>query len=197
MARWEPNAEGRLREAAMELFAERGYERTTVADIAERAGVTSRTFFRYFADKREVLFAPSDEFERPLVEALESAPAGVSPMEAVTAALDAAAELIGRDREHSRARQAVVASSAELRERELIKLASLADALAAGLRRRGVPDPPAGLAAETGIAVLRVAFGRWLEADAERPLAEVMRASLADLTALVSVRSPASAGDCR
>jgi AcrR family transcriptional regulator len=186
MARWEPNAEGRLRAAAMELFVERGYERTTVADIAEHAGVTSRTFFRYFADKREVLFARSDEFERPLVEALEAAPPDASPMAAVALALDAAAAMIGGDREHSRARQAVLASSAELRERELIKMASLASALAAALRRRGVPDVQAGLAAETGIAVFRVAFPRWMEEEPERPLAEVMRSSLAELTALVA-----------
>src|SRR4051794_15912509 len=158
MARWEPNAEGRLREAAMELFSERGYEQTTVADIAERAGLTSRTFFRYFADRREVLFVSAEAFERPLVDALEAAPADAPPMAAIAAALNAFAELVGGDRERSRARQAVIDSSAELRERELIKLASLAAALADALRRRGVPELQADLAAETGIAVLRVAF---------------------------------------
>ena len=107
-------------------------------------------------------------------------------MAAVAAALDAFAEMVGGNREHSRARQAVIDSSAELRERELIKLASLAAALADGLRRRGVPDPQAGLAAETGIAVLRVAFPQWQEESPERPLAEVMRASLADLMTLVA-----------
>src|SRR5215217_8219895 len=100
MARWEPNAEGRLREAAMELFAERGYEQTTVADIAERAGLTSRTFFRYFADKREVLFSSKEAFEQPLVDALEAAPAGAPPMAAVAAALDAFAERVGGNREY-------------------------------------------------------------------------------------------------
>ena len=113
MARWEPNAEGRLGEAAMALYVERGYEQTTVADIAERAGLTSRTFFRYFADKREVLFARSEELEQALVDALEAAPQDATPMEAVAAALDAAARLLGRHREHSRARQAVIDSSAE------------------------------------------------------------------------------------
>jgi AcrR family transcriptional regulator len=186
MARWEPNAEGRLREAAMELYLERGYEQTTVADIAERAGLTSRTFFRYFTDRREVLFVSSQAFEEPLLDALEAAPAGAPPMAAVAAALDAFAAMVGGNREHSRARQAVIASSAELRERELIKLASLASALADGLRRRGVGDPQSGLAAETGVAVLRVAFQRWLEEPVERPLAEIMRQSLADLTALVA-----------
>ena len=186
MGRWEPNAEGRLREAAMELFLERGYEQTTVADIAERAGLTSRTFFRYFADKREVLFVSSQAFEEPLVEALEATPAEAPPMAAVAAALDAFADLVGGNREHTRARQSVIDSSAELRERELIKLASLASALADGLRRRGVPDPQARLAAETGIAVLRVAFAEWRDEAVERPLAEVMRASLADLTTLTA-----------
>ncbi len=186
MARWEPDAEGRLRQAAMELFGERGYEQTTVADIAERAGLTSRTFFRYFADKREVLFASKEAFEQPLVAALEAAPAGAPPMVAVAAALDAFAERIGGNREYTRARQAVIDSSAELRERELIKLASLASTLADALRRRGVDDLQAGLAAETGIAVLRVAFARWRDEPVERPLIEVTRASLADLTALVA-----------
>src|SRR3954453_12678140 len=106
MGRWEPNSEGRLRQAAMELYLQRGYDQTTVADIAERAGLTSRTFFRYFADKRDVLFVPTEDFERPLVEALEATPAAAPPMVAVAAALDAAAKLIGRSREHSRSRQA-------------------------------------------------------------------------------------------
>src|SRR4051794_15333688 len=181
MGRWEPNSEGRLRQAAMELYLERGYEQTTVADIAERAGLTSRTFFRYFADKREVLFAGSQELEREMIDAV---PEGVAPMEAVAAALDAAARRLGGHRDHSRARQTVIESSAELRERELIKMAALASALTVALRRRGVPDPQAGLAAEAGIAVFRVGWARWLAEDPERPLTEVMRESLAQLTAL-------------
>src|SRR3954454_13695896 len=163
MGRWEPDAAGRLREAAMALYAERGYERTTVAEIAARAGVTARTFFRHFADKREVLFAGSSELQDRLVAALESAPAEATAMQAVAAALDEAAELLGQSREHARRRQAVINSHAELRERELIKLAALAAALAGALRRRGVPEPDASLAAEAGIVVLRVAFERWTQ----------------------------------
>src|SRR6478752_5958714 len=109
MARWEPDARGRLRAAAMDLYTERGFEQTTVADIAERAGLTSRTFFRYFADKREVLFAGSQELEREMLEAL---PEGAEPMEAVAAALDAAGRRLGGHRDHSRARQTVIESSA-------------------------------------------------------------------------------------
>src|SRR3954468_13362722 len=101
MARWEPNAQGRLGEAAMKLYVERGYDQTTVADIAQAAGLTSRTFFRYFADKREVLFAGSDALKDAMVEAAQDAAA---PMEAVAAALDAAAKLVGGDRAYSRER---------------------------------------------------------------------------------------------
>src|SRR6186997_1127234 len=121
MGRWEPDASGRLREAALELYVERGYERTTVAEIAERAGLTARTFFRYFADKREVLFAGSADLQEGLVSALAGAPAAASPMDAVAVALDAAAAWLGGRHAYSRRRYAVIAANAELRERELIK----------------------------------------------------------------------------
>jgi AcrR family transcriptional regulator len=179
MGRWEPNAKGRLREAAMELYLERGYDQTTVADIAERAGVTSRTFFRHFADKREVLFAGSEQLEQAMIEAI---PADAAPMTAVAAALDAAAEMLDGRRDYSRMRQAVIDSSAELRERELIKMSTLAAALTKALGS----DPQARLAAEAGIAVFRVAFATWLAAEPERPLVDVMRETVAGLTALAS-----------
>src|SRR5437667_8607086 len=105
MGRWEPGASGRLREAAMQLYVERGFEQTTVAEIAARAGLTARTFFRYFADKREVLFAGSANLQEQLVRALEAAPHSASPMQAVSAALAAAATTLGQHREHSRKRQ--------------------------------------------------------------------------------------------
>jgi AcrR family transcriptional regulator len=163
----------------MELYVERGFEETTVAEIAGRAGLTARTFFRHFADKREVLFAGSSELQDALVAALAAAPATANPMQAVAVALEAAAGLLGQNREHSRQRQAVINSRAELRERELIKLASLADALADALRRRGVPDPDASLAAESGVVVFRVAFERWTQ-PAEKRGDEAERASSAD-----------------
>ena len=184
MARWEPDAEGRLREAAMELYSERGYEATTVADIAERAGVTARTFFRYFADKREVLFAGSEELERRMVEAVAATSPSAEPMEAVAAGLYAAAEMFVGRRDFALRRQAVVASTPVLRERELIKMASLATALSDALRDRGTPPALASLAAETGVAVFRVAFERWAAEPGEPDLADVMRATLADLTTL-------------
>jgi AcrR family transcriptional regulator len=189
MGRWAPGAEGRLQEAAMALYVERGFEQTTVADIAERAGVTARTFFRYYGDKREVLFAGSAALQQEMVAALESAPAGTAPLDAVGAALDAAAALIGGNREHSRGRQAVITANDELRERELMKMARLSDALAAGLLVRGVPDARSRLAAEAGIAVFRVAFERWAGDEAlpeGTGLAELLRDGMAELRTMTA-----------
>jgi AcrR family transcriptional regulator len=178
VGRWEAGTSGRLREAAMQLYVERGFEQTTVAEIAQRAGLTARTFFRHFADKREVLFAGSEFLQERLVHAVEAAPGSASPMQVVAVALEAAAAVLGRDHEHSRQRQSVIYAHAELRERELIKLASLAAALAEGLRRRGVPEPDASLAAEAGIVVLRIGFERWIGQPDEADLAETMRDAL-------------------
>jgi AcrR family transcriptional regulator len=170
----------------MELYLERGFDQTTVADIAERAGLTGRTFFRYFADKREVLFAGSSELQERMVAALVGAPDDATPMDAVGAALDASAEMLGGDRAYSGRRQSVIVAHAELRERELIKMATLATAFAEGLRRRGVPDAAAALVAETGIAVFRVSFERWVTADEDRDLAQVRRAALDELRTLTA-----------
>ncbi len=170
MGRWEPDAEGRFRAAAIELFAEIGYEQTTVAAIAERAGLTARTFFRYFADKREVLFNGSEHLQRAMLTAMAQAPAGATVMYLVTAALKAPADFFSAERRsYSRIRNAVITANAELHERELIKLETLAAALAQGLRARGVGEPDASLAAQTGIAVFRVAFGQWVaETETEK-----------------------------
>ena len=168
----------------MRLYVERGYEQTTVAEIAGEAGLTARTFFRHFADKREVLFAGSEFLLARMVEALGAAPAGDGPMRAVAAALDAAAEVLGRDPAWSRRRQSLIDANAELRERELIKMATIAAALAEGLRRRGVPAADASLAAEAGIAVLRVAWEQWVTGEDDRELAAVMTATLHRLAAV-------------
>jgi AcrR family transcriptional regulator len=184
MGRWEPNASGRIRQAALDLYVERGYEQTTVAEIAARAGLTARTFFRHFPDKREVLFAGSP-LQEALLAALDAAPASASPMEVVATVLDAAAAVL-TNRDHSRQRQLVIDANAELQERELIKLATLSAALADGLRSRGVAEPVAQLAAETGIAVFRVAFKRWLGEPEDRGLARIMRESFDELKALTA-----------
>jgi AcrR family transcriptional regulator len=186
MGRWEPDAAGRLREAAMALYAEQGYERTTVAEIADRAGVTARTFFRHFADKREVLFAGSEVLEQRMVDALVEAPASASPLEAVGVGLLASAELFVDRRDYARHRHAVVAATPELQERELIKMASLASAFTGALEQRGVPSAVASLAAEAGVAVFRVAFERWIAEPDPVDLAQVIRATLAELANLTT-----------
>jgi AcrR family transcriptional regulator len=186
MSRWEPNARGRLEQAALELYLERGFEQTTVAEIAKRAGLTERTFFRYFADKREVLFAGAGTLQDFLVGTLSSAPDSAAPIEAVAAALEAAGALLQERREGARQRQAVIAANAELQERELIKLASLASALASALRRRGVSDPAASLAAEAGIAVFKIAFERWINQTSQQDLPHLIRESLDELKAVTA-----------
>ena len=185
MGRWQPGARGRLQEAALELYRERGFDHTTVAEIAARAGLTERTFFRYFTDKREVLFAGSSVLQDSLVAALADAPESAAPIDQVVAALEAA-DAFFTDREHSRHRQSVIAAHPELQERELIKLASLAAALAEGLRRRGVHEPAASLAAEAGVAVFKVAFGRWISDTDERDFVDLVHESLAELKSVAA-----------
>jgi len=170
----------------MELYVQRGFDQTTVAEIADHAGLTARTFFRYFADKREVLFAGSTTLQDSLVQALEEAPATASPIEAVRAALDTGATMLGERHHYSRLRQSVIAANSELQERELSKMASLSTALAGGLRRRGISDPDASLAAEVGIAVLRVAFDRWVSGPPSHTLAQIIGESFEQVNALTA-----------
>jgi AcrR family transcriptional regulator len=184
MGRWEPNARGRLEQAALELYAERGFEQTTVAEIAERAGLTERTFFRHFADKREVLFAGAGTLQELLVSAVAGAPGSAAPIEAATVALEAAGTLLQKRRDYARQRQAVIAANPGLQERELIKLASLATALAGALRQRGVAEPAASLAAEAGIAVFKIAFERWIDGTSQPELPQLIRESLDELRAV-------------
>ncbi len=182
MGRWQPDAAGRLQQAALELYAERGYEQTTVAEISERAGLTERTFFRHFADKREVLFRGSEQLQKLIVDAVDAAPASARPIEAIAVGLQAAGAVFDAERRpHSIKRQSVIDANPELQERELIKLASLAAALADALRRRGVQDPAAALAAEAGIAVFRVAFEHWLREDSDQHFARFVHDGIAEL----------------
>ncbi len=183
MGRWKPDARGRLMKAAMELYAKRGFEQTTVAEIAERAGLTERTFFRHFADKREVLFASAGDLEQGLLRALEAAPRSLAPIDAIAAAL-AVVFVEFSDRDFSRRRQAIIAANPELQERERIKLASLAVVAAGALHRRGVAKSTASLAAETAIAVFRIAFERWITEKRRRDLPSVIRDSFDELKAV-------------
>ncbi|HWG13437.1 MAG TPA: TetR family transcriptional regulator [Streptosporangiaceae bacterium] len=192
MSRWEPNARGRLERAAAELFAERGFDQTAVADIAARAGLTERTFFRHFADKREVLFSGQDTFQATFVAAVAAAPATATPLEAVAAGLNAAGDLLQERAEVAPKRQAIIDAHPDLQERELIKMAHLGAAAAAALRDRGVAEPAATLTADTGVAVLRVAFTRWLDDGQAQPLPEVMQEMLRELAALYTPAAPVS-----
>jgi AcrR family transcriptional regulator len=185
VGRWEPDAQGRLARAALELYAERGFDQTTVADIAERAGVTERTFFRYFTDKREALFDGAGALQDGVVDGIASAPAATAPLQVVVEAVIAATSVLEERRNFARQRAAVVAATPALLERELLKLASLGAAAAEALRRRGVADPAAGLAAETGVSVFRVGFESWIrDASAGATLARCIRAALDQLRAL-------------
>ena len=183
MARWQPNARGRLRQAALELYGEHGFDQTTVAQIAERAGLTERTFYRHFTDKREVVF--SGEVQRVLVSTLAEAPASATAIEAVTAALDAAGAVLDERRDMTRRRQAVIAANPSLTQREQIKYADLADDLAEALLGRGVEPLSARLAADAGVAVFRAAFERWIDEDEHRDFGALVRDTLDELAAVI------------
>ena len=170
----------------MELYVERGFEQTTVAEIAKRAGLTERTFFRHFADKREVLFWGAATLQERLVSAVASAPDSAAPIDAIAGAIEVAGVLLQERREPARQRQTIIAANTELQERELIKLASLASALAGALRRRGVSEPAASLTAEAGIAVFKIAFGLWVDGDSGPDLPRLIQESLDELKAVTA-----------
>ncbi|MFD6133761.1 TetR/AcrR family transcriptional regulator [Isoptericola sp. NPDC056618] len=183
MARWEPDARGRMTRAALDLYAEQGFEQTTTAQIAERAGVTERTYFRHFADKREVLFDGGHELEAAVGAAITAAPAADDPLDVVGEAVATAVEVLEERREFAARRAAVIAVTPRLQERELLKLAALRDAAAAALRDRGVPEPDASMVAEAGVGAFRVGFEAWIASGQARPVADEVRSALAALRA--------------
>jgi AcrR family transcriptional regulator len=186
MGRWEPGARERLVVAAVDLFTEQGYDATTVAQIAERAGVTKSTFFRYFPDKRELLVAGQETLSRLMTEGIAEAPEGASPLEAVATGLERAANamgLVGRD--FAPRLRAAVAASAELQERDALKTVSLAAAMTAALIARGVPDSTAAIAGELGVLAFKRGYAEWSESDrdAKDELARYTLAALDELRA--------------
>jgi AcrR family transcriptional regulator len=184
MGRWEPGARERLVMAAVDLFIEQGYDATTVAQIAERAGVTKSTFFRHFPDKRELLVAGQETLSRLLTEGIAEAPAGATPLEAVAAGLERASSAMGpMNRELAPRLKAAVAASAELQERDALKTVSLAAAMAAALVARGVPDPIAALAGELGTLAFKRAFAQWAEGDGTDDMAPYAVTALDELRA--------------
>ncbi|MEJ2888828.1 TetR family transcriptional regulator [Actinomycetospora aeridis] len=186
MVRWKPGARERLQAAALERFAAVGFDGTTVAEIAATAGLTERTFFRHFGDKREVLFAGQDEFESLFLQGIEAA-TGDDPIAIVASALESAAAFFPEERRSwSRARQHVIDADPGLQERELLKLSGLSGAMTDALQRRGLDPTPAALAAETGVTVFRVGFTTWIAEGEERTFVAILRAVLAELRALLA-----------
>jgi AcrR family transcriptional regulator len=187
VVRWQPGARERLRAAALDLFASRGFEQTTAADIAASVGLTERTFFRYFADKREVLFDGQDLLHGVFVDGVAAAPEAASVVDTVAYALQAGSSFFPDERRaYSRLRQTIIVANPGLQERELLKMARLAEGIAAALRERGVPEPQATLAAEAGVTVFGVAFRQWIAEGEERSLAEIERDVLGTLRALTT-----------
>lgn len=190
MARWEPNARLRLVRAAIDLFAEQGYDATTVAQIAERAGLTKTTFFRHFPDKREVLFAGQERHSQLLADGIAAAPDAATPLEAVAVALDTiTAAFTAEQRDFGPRLMAVISANSELQERAAFKRVSLAAAVTEALRKRGVPDPVAGLATDLGVRAFDRAFGRWIEPSSQQTFTELARAELQALRTAVMTLS--------
>ncbi|MEU9096801.1 helix-turn-helix domain-containing protein [Streptomyces sp. NPDC048361] len=187
MGRWEPGARERLVVAAVDLFTEQGYDATTVAQIAERAGVTKSTFFRHFPDKRELLVAGQETLSRLLSEGITEAPGGATPLEAVAAGLVRASSAMGpMNRDLAPRVQAAIAACTELQERDALKTISLTAAMTAALVERGLPDPTAALASELGILAFKRGFAQWsgAEHDGKDELAGYVLAALDELRAV-------------
>ncbi|MCX7521384.1 TetR family transcriptional regulator [Microbacterium sp. STN6] len=188
MGRWVPDARGRLERAALELFTEQGFAETTVPQITERAGLTTRTFFRYFADKREVLFSGEDDMREQFAEIVRSAPRGLSLMELVEHCLVEAATAIFEPRfAVMRSWRSVVATDDGLRERELRKQQLASESAVEVLRERGLDEPTAEMIARLASLVLQTALSGWVaQATEQKHLATFVRESLVQLRSIVS-----------
>jgi AcrR family transcriptional regulator len=196
MTRWEPGARERLQAAALELFATRGFEQTTAAEIAQSVGLTERTFFRHFSDKREVLFYGQQQFLQAFADGVDAAPPDASPLEAIASALHAAASLFPDERRpYSRLRQSVIDQNPALQEREQHKAAGLAVTVAAALRARGVGEPAATLAAQSGATVFGISFAQWIREGETRSLAEIASGVLRELQHLTSAATGSGSSD--
>ncbi|WP_066514457.1 TetR family transcriptional regulator [Curtobacterium ammoniigenes] len=191
MVRWAPGSRERLQAAALEAFVERGFESVTVAEIAASVGLTERTFFRYFPDKREVLFHGQETLEAAFVDGIRDAPADASTADVLRHALRAATEwwFPEERRAFARARSGIIAQDPALLERELAKMRNLSAALGTALEERGVSPVRARLAAETATTVFHVAFGQWIATDDEKSLADIIDALLGELGDVFGPRS--------
>jgi AcrR family transcriptional regulator len=193
MGRWAPDARERIEGAALGLFIERGFDAVTVPEITARAGLTTRTFFRHFADKREVLFADSDQMPILAARLVIDAPPELGPLEVVAFGLPIlAAEAFEGRLEPIKQRKAIMDGNAALRERELRKMEQLVDAIAQAFRHRGVDEVTAAVVAETAVGLVKVSLGRWIDSDGEEPLRAIMTDSLRRLGDAFTAFHPAA-----
>lgn len=187
MARWNPGTAERLTQAALELYAEHGYDNVTVAQIAERAGITRRSYFRYFPDKREVLFAGSERLPVAIGEAVVAARPAASPL---SATLEAVAE-VGTDLvehlDHTAERRAVIATSPELQERERTKRAAVTSAIHDALLQRGVDVHSADIVAQIATIAIQGAFDRWSDGHGQESFATCLQTVVASLRDTLAV----------
>ncbi len=190
MPRWEHGSEERLKQAARELFDQQGFERTSVVEIAARARVTTRTFFRYFADKREVLFAGWDDLRTALVEKVLRMPAGAGPLQVVTGAMAEFDWESVAPRRSQRTRHAIIAANPELLERDLSKQHGITVGIIDALQQRGVDAETAQLAARVGVQVFLTAYQRWLAAGARPDVATMTDRTMSLLTTMVPAGAP-------
>jgi len=193
MPRWTEDAPGRLQRAAIDLFLERGYDEVTVAQIADRAGLTRRSFFNHFIDKREIFFAGAAAFQAHVVDYLVAAPGDWDPFQAATAALTSAgnelAEMAGNA---ARPVRNLIAASAELRERDRTKMAAVTQAIAETLTQRGTSARVADLTARAAVAVFTVAFDQWVD-HRQIDLAALVHQTATDLRHALSIATPTQA----
>jgi AcrR family transcriptional regulator len=181
VSRWQPGAQDRLARAAMELFAEQGFAATTVPQITARAGLTTRTFFRHFADKREVIFG-GDEIPEFAARLMAQAPASLDPMTLIVTGLRTVAETrFEGQRAEVRQQRDIIRSDEGLRERDLRKRAALSAVIRDSFISRGVDTRTAALLAETSVTLLHVALDEWLDSDDDRTLFEIISAGLQSL----------------
>ncbi len=178
VGRWEPDARARLEQAALQLFLERGFDRVTVPEITAHAGLTTRTFHRHFADKREVLFADADRMPALAADLVLRAPPDLGPIDVVTHGLPLLARAFDGRVEQLSIRRAIVQGNDGLRERELRKMEQLVEAITDAFRQRGVDDLTAAVVAETAVGVVKTALRRWIESNGADPLHTVMADSL-------------------
>jgi AcrR family transcriptional regulator len=186
VSRWQPDARERLKRAALELFTEQGFAATTVPEIAARAGLTTRTFFRHYADKREVLFGGA-EVPAFATQLIADAPTSLDPVTLVAGGLRTMAEtrFEGR-REQLRETRAIIRSDDGLRERDLRKRADVSEAIRAGFARRGLPPTTAALLGQVTVTLLYVALDEWLDTDTDQTLFEVISRTLGSLQAAIA-----------